>query len=482
MRIMNTKNQHFASPLRTAKALSLGLSFALALGLVSCGKDNPQQPKPDQPTVTAEVNDPLKTLLATPTNGWEAVIYPSNNQSVGGYTLFVRFDKAGSLSAGSELLEGAELSVSSFELEEKDGVKTLRVKEYNKALRLGSTEVEGGVNVFAELARFGVDESYTVEQATAELVTLKGKTSGSLLTLRPAAATPWAEQIAAIKKMREDVSLTSFLIEAGDRKLGTGELTVDKRHLVLVENSGATASYPYRYTDKGIEIFKPAKIGSLSAQSFNLNTSDNKLELQSEAFTLKAQAVPLAKIFKEGLFSFDLSTMSDNDRAHRSYTRFVNRMTKNFTPAFTIKSTKIGVVNGVFGAHVSLQRAADPLTKSPAQDIDYVIPMVVREDAANEVSLSMSVDKIEEGSVAYQFTLIESNTYHTEMMIGGFANIGKILLAPSRNFTYNESYNPRSFTLSADNPYKPTKIILTDKALTKEGKPVSVITLDIPTE
>lgn len=479
---MRRKNQVSIFAPNKVKALSLGLSLALILGLASCGKDDPQNPTPDQPTVTTPANDELKTLLATPANGWEAVIYPSNNQSVGGYTLFVKFDKAGTLSAGSELLESAELSTSTFELEEKDGVKTLRVKEFNKALRLGSTEVENAANPFAELARFGVDESYTVEQATAELVTLKGKTSGSILTLKPADSAAWSEQLAAIKQMRQDVSITSFLIQSGDRKLGTGELTVDKRHLVLVENSGATASYPYRYTAKGIELFRVAKVGTLSVQAFNFVSSPESVELQGEAFSLKAQAVPLANIFQEGLFSFDLSTMSDNDRAYRSYNRFVNRMTKTFTPAFTIKSTKIGLSNGVFGAHVSMHRAADPLTKQPAHDIDYVIPMTLRVDSPTEISLSMSVDKIEEGSVAYQYTLIESNTYHTEMMIGGFANIGRVQLAPSKTLIYNESYNPRSFTLSADNPYKPTKIILTDKALTKEGNPASVITLNIPTE
>lgn len=465
--------------LQSVRRLCLALLLSLSFG--ACGKDPVEAPKPPE----GPVGPVAQTVqyLAAPTNGWELVHYPSVSQRLGGYTLFVKFDSKGTLTASSELLGSSEVFATPFEIQlASDGRRLLHVKEYNKALRLGSTETSGVENPYAELAKYG-DENFLLSFIEDDAVQLVGTSSGSTLILRRATSAAWADQLEAIKKMRSQVAITSFWIKSGTKILGTGELTAASRHLAFKPNATTTTRHPYRYTATGVELYRPVKLEGESLQSFTyVEDADGPALKGSETISLKAQPADLAALFKAGLFAFDLSTMTaegkSGDRAWRGYNRFVSRM-KIFSPKFTIKSTQIGTLSGSFGAHVSLHRDADPLVKVPEQDIDYVIPIKLTTISTTEVSMALDVEKITDGSTVYLFTHDPGNTYHTEMMIAGFVNIGKVILAPKTSLTYNESYNPRSFTLSADNLYKPTKLILTDKAL-ESGKPASVITLALP--
>ena len=69
-------------------------SASLVLSISSCDKDSKSEPKKTTEPAKTSLTEHL-SILQSSADGWEAAVYPSNNQRFGGYTLYLSFGKDG---------------------------------------------------------------------------------------------------------------------------------------------------------------------------------------------------------------------------------------------------------------------------------------------------------------------------------------------------------------------------------------------------
>lgn len=465
-----------------AKKASL-LVLASGLVLSSCSEKN-DAPAPVDPVVVAQ--DKVLATLTTPANGWEAAIYPSNNQRFGGYTVFVSFAKDGSVAATSELQAEDAVTSSKFELKSVAGATaptTTLSLPLNAAIRLASEDA-----TVAALSAH-TDESFDVVAASDSEVKLVGKTNGTVVVLRPATTEAWKEQLAKVKASRTGNLITRFNVLVGDQTVATGAIR-EGRQIVIAEQQGQSLGYPFRYTVDGIEFFQPVAVAGKTMQRLvsNASLTEPELKAKESELTLKAQANDLTELLSKGHYKLVenniLATADMTGRALRS----VNRVIKRVTPlGIDLKSVSFGTKDKVFGLHVVGEHkiGIDPNRPTRVEPVEFTIPFTYEVTALNEMKFTFNAQAIEGGADATQNSQLYNYTigqqYRMDILAACFANIGVVTIGTTK--VYNESYEGRVFTLTADNQFNPTKLILTDvKTLTpkSDGKvDASVITFDL---
>lgn len=449
------------------KASLIVLASGLALSSCSKKSDAPV-PEPVKPEVVAQ--EKVLATLTAPANGWEAAIYPSANQRFGGYTAFVRFTKDKALEAVNELQETDALSKSTFELSTSattTSATTSLKMVANAAMRLSEQD--------ALSAHTG--EDYDIETISSEEVKLVGKGNGTVIVLRPATADAWATQVAKVKASRTDKLVTRFKVADGTTVIATGNIN-DDRHIIFTEK-GQSQGYPFRYTTDGIELFAPVTLGGKALQRLVSNGSLDEPEYAAKesTLTLKAQANDLVEYLRSGAYEIVLA--NTQGRSNVAVKSITTRMSKL---AITFKSVTFGTKDKTFGVHVSAERK-NFLGK--IDKIEFTIPFILEVQALNKVKLTFNAQLIQEGgsdptmdSQLYTYTF--GNTHRMDTFAACFSNVGTIPIAGTKpkNLFTDPNFNGRVFKVTADNPFNPTKLTLTDQSEDAKETP-NVITFDL---
>lgn len=452
------------------KASLIVLASGLALSSCSKKSDAPV-PEPVKPEVVAQ--EKVLATLTAPANGWEAAIYPSANQRFGGYTAFVRFTKDKALEAVNELQETDALSKSTFELSPSttttSATTSLKIVA-NAAMRLSEQD--------ALSAHTG--EDYDVETISSEEVKLVGKGNGTVIVLRPATADTWATQVAKVKASRTEKLITRFKVADGTTEIATGNIK-DDRHIVFTEK-GQSQGYPFRYTTDGIELFAPVTLGGKALQRLVSNGSLSEPEYAAKESTLilKAQANDLTEYLRSGAYEIVLA--NTQGRSNVAVNSITTRMSKLLDP-ITFKSVTFGTKDKVFGIHIVAQQSVVWLKK--VTDIAFTIPFTMESIALNEVKLTFNAQLIQGGADATQNTPLYNytfgNTHRMDTFAACFSNVGSIPIGTPKkpkDLFSDPNYNGRVFKITADNPFNPTKLILTDQSEDTKETP-NVITFDL---
>lgn len=452
-----------------AKKASL-LVLASGLILSSCSEKN-DAPAPVDPVVVAQ--DKVLTTLTSPTNGWEAAVYPSNNQRFGGYTVFVSFAKDGAVAATSELQAEDALTSSKFELKTVAGATaptTTLSLPLNAAIRLASEDA-------AEAALSAhTDESFDVTAASDSEVKLVGKTNGTIIVLRPAGTEAWKDQLAKVKASRTGNLITRFNVLVGEQTVATGAIR-ENRQIVIAEQQGQSLGYPFRYTVDGIEFFQPVTIAGKTMQRLvsNASLTEPELKAKESELTLKAQAKDLTEFLSKDHYA--LVEINTTGRAQRSIARVFKRMSGLADP-IKFKSITFGTKDKAFGVHVSAEQK-DFLGR--VKKIEFTIPFILEVTALNQVKLSFNAQAIEGGADATQnstlYTYTFGGLYRMDTFAACFSNVGLIKVNKTTIFD-DPNFNGRVFKVTADNPFNPTKLILTDQSEDAKETP-NVITFDL---
>lgn len=453
------------------KASLIVLASGLALSSCSKKSDAPV-PEPVKPEVVAQ--EKVLATLTAPANGWEAAIYPSANQRFGGYTAFVRFTKDKALEAVNELQETDALSKSTFELSTSattTSATTSLKMVANAAMRLSEQD--------ALSAQTG--EDYDIETISSEEVKLVGKGNGTVIVLRPATADAWATQVAKVKASRTDKLVTRFKVADGTTVIATGNIK-DDRHIIFTEK-GQSQGYPFRYTTDGIELFAPVTLGGKALQRLVSNGSLDEPEYAAKesTLTLKAQANDLVEYLRSGAYEIVLA--NTQGRSNVAVKSITTRMSKLLDP-ITFNSVTFGTKDKVFGIHIVAQQKQGWLKEQQVKDIAFTIPFTMESIALNEVKLTFNAQAIQGGADATQnsqlYTYTFGNTQRMDTFAACFSNVGTITIAGTKpkNLFTDPNYNGRVFKVTADNPFNPTKLTLTDQSEDAKEKP-NVITFDL---
>lgn len=470
-----------------ARRLSLG-GLTLSLILCACEKDksspNPQpQPDPSKPSVNPEGSSQSLNLLTAPNNGWEAAVYPTANKRFGGYTLYIRFDKEGKVRIASELLADDAVSEGKFELKTTEGQESLSFTDNNDAIRLKTSEGED-----AQLASHS-DDSYTISSISDKEVKLSGKVNGTTITLRPAATTTWAEQIAKVKSSRMNNPVKRFSLQAGDQELATGTVE-SNRHLKLKPKNGQLTGYPFRYTSEGIELAELVTFAEHKMQRFTHSASSEApaLQCQESSIALKALSDPLATLFLKNAYTIEAENLTG--RSKRVYDFLVKRMQK---VDITFKTLKLGTLDKKQALFIeAIQKPAFPLPGEPKEKaISIALPFMIEAPSNDVITFNFNAGAIQEGggpsgqdTPLYTYTF--GGRYRLDLLAYGFASIkGEEYTDPKtkeKKMRFDDGkYAARSFKITADRPSNPTRITLTDQTESNPTTP-NTITFKLVTE
>lgn len=427
-------------------------SASLVLSISSCDKDSKSEPKKTTEPAKTSLTEHL-SILQSSAEGWEAAVYPSNNQRFGGYTLYLSFGKDGVTKVASELLNEKEEQSSKYTLDLVGQQEVLTFDKGNKALQLLSEQSD----VKEDFSSF-VDDSFQLSVTNEQEVKLVGTKNNSVIYLRKAQTKDWASELVKVRAMRKDLPIRNFVLTYEDKTLAKGTIT-NKRHLSLQEGTVGN-SYPFRYTAKGIELFQKESVGGhpLSELVYNGDLAKPALTQVGDKLQLRPEQIPLTRYLQEG--HYDLLNAKLTGRALKAVTDFTNRIKKLPDP-FTFHLVSFGTKDKKVGVHVDAEQKTftGKITK-----IAFSLPFLMEVVSADEIKLTFNAGSIEGGidptqnSQLYNYTFGASH-YHFDMLAAPFANVKEIKVG-KRVYFDDKNYDARVFKLSAT----ANELTLTDKS------------------
>ena len=425
-------------------------SASLVLSISSCDKDSKSEPKKTTEPAKTSLTEHL-SILQSSAEGWEAAVYPSNNQRFGGYTLYLSFGKDGVAKVASELLNEQEEQSSKYTLDLVGQQEVLTFDKGNKALQLLSEQSD----VKEDFSSF-VDDSFQLSVTNEQEVKLVGTKNNSVIYLRKAQTKDWASELVKVRAMRKDLPIRNFVLTYEDKTLAKGTIT-NKRHLSLQEGT-VPYSYPFRYTSKGIELFQKESVGGhpLSELVYNGNLAKPALTQVGDKLQLAPEQIPLTRYLQEG--HYDLLNAKLTGRAFTA----VNTQKKRVTPLdIKFHSVSFGTKDKKFGVHVD---AEQKFFTGKVEKIAFTLPFLMEVVSSDEIKLTFNAGSIEGGvdtpaqnSQLYNYTF--GGHYRFDMLAAPFANVKEIKVGNKVYFD-DKNYNARVFKLSAT----ANELTLTDKS------------------
>lgn len=205
-----------------------------------------------------------QAVLRSAEKGWVMDYYVGDDQEYGGYAYFVKFDSL-TVTASSELT--TEECTSYYKMTTDDG-PVLTFDTYNTVLHELATPSSSNYEAYH------ADFEFIIMSATEDLVTLKGKKTGSLMTLRP--LTTSVDEYMADLTYIQDEMITSTAI--GTTSAGTtinAALDFDNRQADFVNPNDTSFTYScaFVYTDKGIRLYQPLEVDSESISDFSYDVN-----------------------------------------------------------------------------------------------------------------------------------------------------------------------------------------------------------------
>ena len=426
-------------------------SASLVLSISSCDKDSKSEPKKTTEPAKTPLSEHL-SLLQSSAEGWEAAVYPSNNQRFGGYTLYLSFGKDGVAKVASELLNEKEEQSSKYTLDLVGQQEVLTFDKGNKALLLLSEQSD----VKEDFSSF-VDDSFQLSVTNEQEVKLVGTKNNSVIYLRKAQTKDWAGELVKIRAMRKDLPIRNFILTYEDKTLAKGTIT-NKRHLSLQEGTVGN-SYPFRYTAKGIELFQKESVGGhpLSKLVYNGDLAKPALTQVGDKLQLRPEQIPLTRYLLEG--HYDLLNAKLTGRAFTA----VNVLKKRVSLLqITLNSLRFGTKDKKVGVHIDAEQKA--FGDRGIIKIAFTLPFLMEVVSSDEIKLTFNAGSIEGGidptqnSQLYNYTFGPSH-YRFDLLAAPFANVKEIKVG-KRLYFDDGNYNGRVFKLSAT----ANELTLTDKS------------------
>ena len=273
------------------------------------------------------------TILKNANNGWVLQYFPNREQSYGGTNFYINFLKKSNDSVSAKNEESKEWVYSTYALKQ-DGGLLLSFDTYNTVLHEyanpSSSEYQGK----------GGDYEFLVLSYENDVIRLKGKKTGNYMNLIKLKETPEDYNI-KVKKIKDILSSVSLYGKFKD----TG-IDIDKtaNKITFTYNNGdekETESIAYLYTDKGIRLYEPLKIGEREFQEFDLDIPNKKLISENKEIELKLLYPPIdftntewiSSITQPNNASAKLKTAWDRDAASH-----LQRFPKQYElyPVFTL--------------------------------------------------------------------------------------------------------------------------------------------------
>ncbi|MBR1449833.1 MAG: DUF4302 domain-containing protein [Prevotella sp.] len=224
-------------------------------------------------------------ILRSAEHGWELEYYPGASLEYGGVVYTVKFDSLTATVACSLIPDSTETSL--YKLTNDNG-PVLSFDSYNALLHYYATPSA------SEYEAKGGDFEFVIDSISDNLITLFGKRTGNTMYLRRLAASP--DEYAA-----KTIAIFDHFADSVKGQIGTavvaGKVDPTSRSISVVSGRD-TLDVHYTYTDRGIRLYRPLRLGGLAVQSFDYDIDTHIFTCTDEgAEAVSLEGVPYADTF-----------------------------------------------------------------------------------------------------------------------------------------------------------------------------------------
>lgn len=256
-----------------------------------------------------------KNVLTSAENGWLMKYYPKANTPYGGYSIFVKFDQDGNVTAASDATGADKTATSHFKLEQSAG-PILSFDEYNDVLHYFSDPANpDGIGTNGK--GMEGDLEFRILSATADKVVMTGKKHGAKIVMTPVAAgVSYANAINDMLNLDNEMYYPAYNCLVGD---ATYSATVSYRVLTFsrTDVNEDPIEMPYIVTSDGLEFYEPIVLNGDTIKGFKYVGGEN-YEFDATGSDVKMYGVipPLSTQLANGNWFFSMSNMGSYSLAY----------------------------------------------------------------------------------------------------------------------------------------------------------------------
>ena len=386
------------------------------------------------------MKEELKVLTGA-SNGWLLEYFPQVQQAYGGYNVLLSFTEDGQVTVAADVAESTATATSLYKLRELAG-PTLSFDTYNDIFHFFSDPASG---VGQTGLGMGGDYDFTIMSATSEQIVLKGRKSGNKAVMTPVPeGMVWADYLKSISAIEKEMPYKNFTTTAGNVEFEVSKGTY--RTLVFTHMEGdevMSEELAYIQRPNSIKFYSPFKPGNGKEYSELLCDKETGNYVSEDgSLILEGEATPLNQLLISGSWYMAYSKLGTLPQA------YFDKVKENYETNSNLAGEKLyywllgSYKGGKFGIYFGSAAMESGSVYTGGLYYDY---QLVGED---EIVMKFAMNGDSNGVY-----------YHNNC---GF-NLG---LVP---FGYSAA---KRFKLTADNPYIPTEITLTEI-----GSPDNVMTL-----
>lgn len=269
-------------------AMKINIALAtLCLGMMLASCTDEVEDNFDK-TATARLSatiDRARSVLRGAEYGWEFEYYPGAGLSYGGLVYTVKFD---SLTVDVSCSLIPDSTVTSHYRVTNDNGPVLTFDTYNDLFHYYSTPSSG------EYQAKGGEYEFVIDSIADDYISLYGKKTGNTMYLRRLTASPG-------DYARRTINIYDHFVDSITGTLGTAELTgkcdPTSRNINVISGTD-TLDVHYTYTDRGIRLYRPLRLGGVSVQTFDYDIETALLTCTDPGMSdVQLQGIPYAADF-----------------------------------------------------------------------------------------------------------------------------------------------------------------------------------------
>lgn len=366
-------------------------------------------------------------ILVGAPNGWLMEYYPASSQQYGGYNVLVSFTSDGKSTVASETYGADETATGFYSLKQSAGL-VLTFDTYNKIMHFFSDP--------ANPARIGTngkgmegDFEFSVMKAKSDSIILKGKKTGSKIIMTPlTSSVKWDDYLSSLEDLDTEYTVyNSYQYVDGSFK---ADVTMKYRTFeisYLKDEATVTLTAPFIIlADGSIKFYKTIELNGQKIDKLTYKKVGN-LGVFVPANYTSATFTPVPpnvnKVLVEGDWYMTMSGLGATGKASWNYT----------------KTNTMPVIG---------------------QPLHYIL---LTPYSATQTALywEWGVNHLV-GYLAFGFTLSGKDRITFASAAAG--NNNGVNLWNNYQWSYMAPFINRTFTLTSDDPFFPTKITMTDTA------------------
>lgn len=250
-----------------------------------------------------------KAVLVSAQNGWLMEYYPAAGQIYGGYNVLALFKEDGSVTVSADIMrDGTAKETSTYRMKEQAG-PTLTFDTHNSIFHIFS-DPKNDLGIGSDGKGMEGDYEFTIMEATAEKVILKGKKTGNKIVMTPFTG-DWNEYLDGIIQMNQNLStIPQFSYADGDF-----EATVIHSYhtLEITYKEGEDdkdITVPYIVTATGLKFMEPLKLNGKSIETLEYQTVGDVQQLVSGNIVLTSK-FPLSYYLLNGDWYFSYKNIGE---------------------------------------------------------------------------------------------------------------------------------------------------------------------------